>query len=168
MNDTVMKGTAANTIGYTGIVTLSQYINSKKIVITKVHNEGKLPLFNFLADCLAGDFDIAKIDRPTKIMLLNESEDGVCTKAGNASFIHILAKPERVYSATEGIVRYSFLIPPEAIIGANCNAIGLYTASASEADLDDFAAHCIVDLDSSGISLSSILLVDWELHISNR
>ena len=169
MNNTSVRGTAANAVGYTGVVTLYQKINSKKHIIARVHNEGRVPLFNFLADCLAGDFDVAKADRPTKIMLLNENEEaGTRERAGSSSFIYLLTKPERVYSATEGIVRYSFLIPPEALIGAECNAIGLYNATASEADLDDYAAHCVIDLANKSFSLSSVLLIDWELHISNR
>jgi hypothetical protein len=172
MNNANIKGTAYNSIKYTGLVTIAQCINSKKFVLAQIHNEGNLPLFNFLADCLAGDFDIAAIDRPTKIMLLNEvvNEKGASrSMAGTTGFISLLSKPERVYSSTEGIVRYSFMIPPEALTGAtDCNAIGLYTASAGSADLDDYAARCEVNFSSINISLSSVLLVDWELHISNR
>lgn len=168
-NSAKIKGLTSNSIGYTGIVTLSRYIGSKKVTIARVKNEGNIPLFDFLADCLAGNFDTAKIDRPTKIMLLNTDADGTLTRAGNFSFIHITSKPERVYS-DEGDSRvcYSFSIPPEALIGTNCNMIGLYTASATEADLNNFAARCAIDIDTNAISLSMMFEVDWELRISNK
>ena len=70
-----MKNIATNTLGYTGIVTLSQYINSKKIKIAQVHNEGSYPLFNFLSDCLLGDFSIAALALPNKIMLLKKDDN---------------------------------------------------------------------------------------------
>jgi hypothetical protein len=168
MSNTNIKGTASNALRYTGIVTISQYTGYHKTVLARTHNEGGKALFNYLADCLIGDFDIASVSRPTKIMLLNISADNVISKASNSSFIYILSKPEKVYDEVEGIVRYSFIIPQDILAGTSFNAIGLYTATATEADLADFAACCEVTIDRSTISLSSVLVIDWELHISNR
>ena len=55
-----IKGIAKSSLEYTGIVNLSQYINGKKFTIAQLHNAGGKPLFEFLADCLVGDFEIAK------------------------------------------------------------------------------------------------------------
>ena len=145
-----IKGTTINNIGYTGIVKLSQYTKNKKVPVAEIHNEGGLSLFNFLADCLVGDFDIAKVDRPTKILLLNIDEQNNIKAADNTSFIYLLAKPEKVYSEDAGIVRYSFIIPQEyfaasGVVGSiRFNAIGLYTNSVqSVLDADNFAAFCL-------------------------
>lgn len=169
---TNVKGKTANNIGYTGIVTISQYVKSKKIVLAQSHNEGGVALFNYLASCLAGDFSVAEVTRPSKIMLLNVDDTSgkarQITRARNAEFIPILAKPEQVYSAAEGIVRYSFIIPQDALAGTNFNAVGLYTATATYADFEDYAALSIINLDRSNLSLSSVLVLDWELHISNK
>jgi hypothetical protein len=163
-----IKSAAINNLEYTGIVKLSQYTNGKRFTVLEKHNEGGKALFNFLTDCLIGDFDIAKIDRPSKIMLLNHDGSGNLTKATNTSFIYLLSKPEKLYSAEkEGIVRYSFMIPQDYFIGTDFNAIGLYTSSASELDLADYAAFCEVNLSDVNLSISSVLLLDWELHISN-
>jgi hypothetical protein len=161
-----MKGIAKNTVGYTGIVTLSQYIQGEQIIIAKKHNSGGYPLFNFLADCLTGAFDIAKLDYPNKIMLLNESDSGNVEAASEAGFLYLRTNPEKVYSATSGIVRYSFIIPTEDI-SSDFNAIGLYMSSATISDLSNYAAICKIDVSSSTISSSSVLVVDWELHITN-
>jgi hypothetical protein len=162
-----IKGKAINSLSYTGIVRLSQYTNGKKVTIAEEHNEGGKILFNFLADCLVGDFDIARQDRPTKILLLRE-EDGNLAKASNTSFIYLLTRPEKVYSKeNECVIRYSFIIPQEYFIGTNFNAIGLYAESADEYNVSDYAAYCYVEANEWSISRSSVLILDWELHISN-
>ena len=162
------KGIVNNTVGYTGIVTLSQYTGTKKRVLASTHNEGGKALFDYLADCLAGNFDTANINRPTKIMLLNITEDAQpVNKALNTSFIYLLTNPEKVYSETEGVVRYSFTVPHDMLIGTSFNAIGLYPASATESDLADYAAICNIEVNTNSLSLSSVLVLDWELHMSN-
>lgn len=168
MKNTNIKGSTVSTLGYTGIVTLSQYAGTRKTVLTRTHNEGGQALFNYLARCLQGDFSSVAVDRPAKIMLLNIDADGNKTKAINSGFIYITAEPQLVYSTTESIVKYSFIISPDMLIGTNFNAIGLYAASATESDLDNIAACCNVNFEQQdSLSLSSVLVVDWELHISN-
>lgn len=167
-----IKSIAQNNVGYTGIVKLSQYTKNKKFKIAEIHNEGGKPLFDFLADCLVGSFTEASINRPTKILLLNKeiNADGSITyeAAEGVSFIYLLTKPEKVYSETEGIVRYSFIIPQEYFAGdkSRFNAIGLYGDLARYAE--DFAACCDVDTSGWSISISSVLVLDWELHIANN
>jgi hypothetical protein len=165
-----MKNIATNSIGYTGIVTLSQCINGKKYKIKQVYNSGGNPLFNFFSDCLLGDYDIAEYNRPIKIMLLNKEEGQPLKKAANSSFIYITTCPEKVYNPNAGITRYSFIIPKDILMGTNFNAIGLYTKSATETTLDDYAAIC--DLSSSEFEVtmatSTVLVLDWQLIISNK
>ena len=169
-----MKNTALNNLMYTGIVTLSQYIGSKKIKIAQFHNAGGNPLFNFISDCLAGDFEVAKLARPTKIMLIQatESED---REQGTVSveydrrsgFIYLLTTPEKVYDNSRGIVRYSFAMSRDLLEGTEFNGIGLYANSATEEDVAQFAAFCKVSDIKNKLTDSSIMIVDWELRISN-
>ena len=167
INEKNLKGTTINTVEYTGIVTLSQYIKGKKVVISKIHNEGGKALFDFLTDCLLGDFDLAKVDRPTKIMLL-DTAGGVITKANNTGFVSLLSNPVKVYDANMGIIRYSFHITQDLFAGTSFDAIGLYPNSATELDLDRYAAKCnIEDSDLEGLSVSSVLVLDWELRLAN-
>jgi hypothetical protein len=168
-----MKNRAINTLKYTGIVTLSQYIRNKKIILAKKYNKGGNPLFTFLTDCLVGDFDVARLERPSQILLLKVTENDSGTediqKASNSGFIYLLSKPEKVYSTSSGIVRYSFVIPSDVLADSDFNAIGLYTNSATESDFENYAALCkIDDMDKNNISISSMLVVDWELIISNK
>jgi hypothetical protein len=167
-----LNGTTASNIMYTGIVRLSQYTNGKKFTVAEIHNKGGKALFDFLANCLVGDYELAQADRPHKILLLNiDDETKEIKQAANTSPIRPLTTPERVYSADEGIVKYSFIVPQEYFAAGGAsgatrfNAIGLYPESAGT--VEDYSAYCLVDTSNWSISMSSVLVLDWELHISN-
>jgi hypothetical protein len=163
-----MKSTVINTLSYTGIVTLSQYIGNKKIEIAQVHNEGGNPLFSFFSDCLIGDFESARINRPIKIMLLKRISGEVSDDYESKSdYIHLTTPAEKVYddSLTEGIVRYSFIVTRDKLENTDFNCIGLYSGSTKLEDFRDYAAICSVG--DMIISPSSALLIDWKLYISN-
>lgn len=170
-----MKNTAINTLAYTGIVTLSQYIGSKKVELIKTHNKGGAPLFDFLADCLIGDFTIAIATRPVKIMVLRyDTSNNETTYTSASGFIYLLTKPEKLYTDTgTRRVRYSFIIPADRVekLGNFENiGIGLYNTAASNPDRDaaDFAAFCdLKDLPRQANLINASLVVDWELEFTN-
>jgi hypothetical protein len=169
-----MRNTAINTLSYTGIVTLSQYIGSKKIKIAQVHNAGGSALFDFFADCLIGDWDIAKVTRPTKIRIL---ERKVLPGENNYSyepasgFIFLRSAPEKDGKlADRTSLRYSFTIPRdliENITNFENLGLGLYTHGTPENDYENFAAFCLIGLDKNELANAS-LVVDWQLVITNN
>ena len=168
-----MKNKAINTLEYTGVVKLSQYIGTKKVEVARLQNEGNYSLFNFFADCLVGDFEIAQINRPTKIMLLQKEQKDPTTVEyiSKSGFIFQTSKPEKVYDTTKGIVRYSFIIPKDLISSIKpetVSHIGLYANSASDGEESNFSALVGVDLTSDNVAASAAVLVDWELNISNK
>lgn len=61
------KGTA---LGYRGDVKIATYIGEHLLSTKTYRNKGALPLFQFLANCLAGNFPAAYTLRPYKIKLL--------------------------------------------------------------------------------------------------
>jgi hypothetical protein len=164
-----IKGVITDTIGYTGVVTLSTRVRGKEVKLATIHNNGGWPLFDFLADCLVGNFDTAKIARPNRILLLNIDDSNSITKANDTGFIPLASVPEKVYNDAEGIVKYRFTIPQDYFVGTNFNAVGLYTGTATDADVENYAAFCYIGdkLSISDLKISSVLLLDWELHISN-
>lgn len=167
MSDINLKGIARNALNYTGIVTLSQYINGKKYIIAKLHNEGGKPLFDFFAHCLAGEFDMARLLRPSRILLLNK-DSGYLSAAPNTEFVRQLSNPEKVSTsdaAKIGAVRYSFIVSQDLFSGTNFNAIGLY--SETESNINNYSAIVDVNFANVPMSISSVLVLDWELHISN-
>lgn len=167
MSKKSIKSAAVNNVAYTGVVTLSRYTNGKKAIIAKVHNAGGRALFAFLAGCLIGDFDKAKANLPTKILLLNKDAEDGTIKAANAQFKYLLANPELVHSTDKCVVRYSFIIPQEYMAGTGFNAIGLYPSSASGTSLGDYVALCEINSSRFNLAPSSVLVLDWELRISN-
>ena len=166
-----MKSSTANPLKYTGIVTLSQYTGNKKRKIAQMHNTGGNPLFSFFSDCLIGDFESARINRPIKIMLLkqvlSDGADSEPTYESKSDYIYLTTPAEKVYysTLTEGVVRYSFVVTREELENTDFNCIGLYTNSTKLSDFRDYAAICSVG--NMNISPSSALLIDWELIISN-
>ena len=170
MENYCMKNIALNTLKYTGIVTLSQYIGSKKIEIAKKHNIGGSPLFSFLARCLIGDFTTAKLARPAKIRLLEYkiNNTGDTEYTAKSGFINLLTMPE-ILDPMQCRVRYSFIVPKDHFSSINFAqsqfGIGLYTANATNES--DFAAFCKLDGLSENNLINASLVVDWELIISN-
>lgn len=170
-----MKGFATNSLGYTGTVTLSQYNGNKKTQIAQFKNNGGNSLFNFLANCLMGDFETAAQERPTKIMLLHketEETSNSVTYESRSGFIYFLTNPERLFTDTallSSTICYSFIIPMELIKNQDFNCIGLYSnAAKGTTDLEDFVAVCNLDGIAGMQSTSSILIVDWKLTITNN
>lgn len=159
-----MKNAAINQLHYTGIVTLSQYNGNEKFEIKKIHNAGGKSLFNFLADCLVGDFDIARMAIPNKIMLLAKDNNDLVPASG---FIYKIAKPEKVYTedVAASTVRYSFQITRDVLENLTFCGIGLYTNNS--VDPLNYAAFCTISNRDINLSASSVLVVDWELTISN-
>ena len=181
-----MKNIATNTLSYTGIVTLSQYIGTKKIELAQIHNTGGSSLFSFLADCLRGNFDYAKVNYPAKIKLLEQEVIDVDSHKYNynslSGFIFLRTPPE-LGTVPEGEsssgqcrVKYSFMIPRDLIAiianepsGSRGLGLGLYSRGALESEPENFAAFCLLtELSLSRNNLmNASLLVDWELIISN-
>lgn len=165
-----MKNKAINTLEYTGVVRLSQYIGSKKVEVAKLQNEGSYSLFNFFADCLVGDFEVAQINRPTKIMLL-QKDSKTSEFTSKSGFIFQTSKPEKVYDTAKGTVRYSFIIPKDLISSIKPETvthIGLYANSATDGEETNFSALVGVDLTNDDLASAAAVLVDWELNISNK
>lgn len=168
-----MNSTATNNIGYSGVVTLSKYVKSKKVQIAKMHNEGRKPLFNFLAECLLGNFDAAAVLRPTKIMLLNITTDNkeeiISSSSGFISYVTI---PERADSSSidGAVIKYSFIVP-RAILQATTHEggfthIGLF----NETDSDEMSPAAVVEINKedanmTALTSSAVLVVDWELSL---
>lgn len=174
-----MKNVAINTLNYTGIVTLSQYIGTKKVQVAKLHNTGGASLFTFLANCLAGDFTIAKANRPAKVKLLIRSGTDSSTYSYSpiTRFVSLRTPPEPTFSAGESRVRFSFIIPRDFLDSLNVSSskdeiigLGLYAHSVKdvENEASNFMAFCTLDTLNKNALVNSFLVVDWELVISNK
>lgn len=170
-----MKNNALNTLEYSGTVTLSQNIGNKKHKIAQYHNAGKYSLFSFLADCLVGDFDMARVNRPSKIMLLHQNKDGSLESL--SGYIHHTRLPEKVVNADSpntSTVRYSFQIARNLLDSLDITKldhIGLYSDITAVEDCGTELAALVKlkdDLNHSQVSATSAVFLDWDLNISNK
>lgn len=173
-----MKNIAVNTLKYTGIVTLSQYIGTKKIQIAQKHNEGGPALFEFLTDCLVGNFTKARATLPNKIILLErDPAAGVDKYKAKSGVIYLLSPAEKDYDYNENNnpkVRYSFMVPKEQAESVDFSnlSVGLYNSTFNDKEdigssdrLANCVARCDLDLPVSGV-INTALVVDWEMSFS--
>lgn len=131
------------TIGYRGDVKFSTYIGKHLISSKAYKNEGATPLFNFLANCLAGNFPAAYQKRPYKIRLLkvvgetpndaimpqalkeNTAVDRYCS-----DFIMMTSAPEVIIQETSSSqsckVSFSFTFPSSYVNYSGANVIAIY------------------------------------------
>lgn len=166
-----MSNAAINSLYYAGTVSLSLQIEkNKKICLKKIHNAGTSNLFGFFAECLLGNWDLARLARPTKIMLLHVDQEPGSILVSRSRFISVQTEPERVIDDTTGVesVRYSFTIPKAMLEVGSFNRLGLYANTATEPT--DYSAYCDIDLNEelAHWGMSSALLIDWELCITNK
>ncbi len=167
-------------LGYEGKVTLTLKSNNRILESKTYKNSGTAQLFKFLGYCLIGEYEEAKDLLPNKILLLNntsQSPNGASqTAIEQRSAWQTLAQTPAIISddATEQVrVVYSFEVPRNAITGS-FNQVALYSVGAD--DINDFSAYYyLVDghgdwatVDLSTWSVTTVLLVEWELTISNK
>lgn len=168
-------------LGYEGKVTLTLKSNNRVLKSKIYKNHGTSLLFKFLGYCLIGEYEEVKHLLPHKIRLLYNNTAG---GQGEISPTSITASSYwQPYSQTPTIVSdanndqvkvvYSFEVPRNIITG-DFNQIALYSVDAE--DINDFSAYYyLVDangkLEDSNInewSTTTVLLVEWELTISNK
>jgi hypothetical protein len=176
-----LKNTILNELSYSGKVTVSLQLDGKILKTKEIHNSGTSQLFSFFAYCLAGEFEEAALFRPTKVRLLHAVIDELTGEeielVPASGMVYLRSKPERILNKDiDGeTVKLSFMIPRSMIENIDFNRIALYPQYAESADYGLYSAYCnLVGTDDLGInvytdwSLSSVLLIDWELTISNK
>lgn len=174
-------------LGYEGKVTLTLKSSDRVIKSQTYKNNGTVELFKFLGNCLASRFNEAAKLLPTKILLLyNTSSDGPLSKNARnviyrSGFIGYAQPPTIVDDEnTESVkVTYNFEVPYH-MVENTFNQVALYGASKSteniSKDYTEFSAYHYLtdnngefdDQDVSTWSATTILLIEWELTISNK
>lgn len=178
----MVQNTAINKFNYTGEVKLSIYEDNELISSKKIQNSGTDFLFDFFAYSLMGEFDKAKLFRPTKVLLqkIYYDNDGIEEESTPASgFIYLRSKPQLVYKdETESrTVKLSFVIPRTAITNTEFNRVCLFADCMTYDEQNNYSAFCNIEAaedllggttNISSWSLSTVLMIDWELTVSNK
>jgi hypothetical protein len=172
----------SDSLGYEGKVTLTLKSNNRVLKSKTYKNKGTAQLFKFLGYCLIDSYEDAKNLLPAKLLLLyNHAEyraEATPTNVDQRSTWQTFAKMPTIISENESEqvkVVYSFEIPRAAIDERGFNQIALYGAGIE--DFRDFSAfyYLVDDIDEKlktesvqGWSTTTILLIEWELSLSNK
>lgn len=171
-------------LGYEGKVTLTLKSNNRVLQSKIYKNQGTNQLFKFLGYCLIDSYEEAKRLLPNKIMLLYNNDK----EADPAKVSPTAVEPRSVFrgltqapmiisdNVTKSVsVTYSFEVP-KAAISDKFNQIALYGAGMTDNDIYDFSAYYYLTndfgilevVDPSQWSPTTVLLIEWELSISNK
>lgn len=170
---------------YTGVVTVSVYDNDRLIKSTTSNNAGMSTLFNFICNCLKGDFKSARESRPCKLILLkkddNESEDStpLTDKESNKTYwseSYAVSAPTVYDTAAIGTVdnnkcdiTYHFRIPSLNLqTGAEIKKLLLLPVKYTT-----FSEACAYYVLENEIKLPEksgniTIIIDWKLIFSNK
>jgi hypothetical protein len=171
-------------LGYEGKVTLTLKGNNQILKSKTYKNSGTAQLFKFLGCCLIDAYEEAKSLMPNKIMLLhNNSTSPTDTEASPTNVVQCTDFVPYVHAPTmisdgdtsQAKVVYSFEIPRNMISSDDgaFNQVALYGAGIT--DIRDFSAfyyltdaHGWEDPEVDLWSATTVLLIEWELSLSNK
>lgn len=174
-------------IGYEGKVTLTLMSNNRVLKTQTYKNSGTAQLFKFLGYCLIGRSNDVENLLPCKIALLfNDSSTSPASaneySVQRRSRLMEIAQAPIISSQPEEVkVTYSFEINKSAIFGA-FNQVALYGYGYNNENIDlgnlgNFSAYYYLadntkdefkTEDTNNWSATTVLLIDWELSISNK
>lgn len=196
-NPDVVKKQDTISVGYSGKVKVT-VVDDRKIVSRKVgHNAGGQPLFQFLAQCLCGNYENAEQSQPLKIRLFyNKAETKTAATvniknwvgsasntsiedASNFIFVNAPGATEEIEDENGNKNGYKsilhFRVPFSFVTYSEINQICLYAQN--EIDPKKYSAYYLFTDSTDEETLAPIkvnnqqasynLIIEWELSIAN-
>ena len=196
-NPDAVKKQDTISVGYSGKVKVT-VVDDRKVVSRKVgHNAGGQPLFQFLAQCLCGNYENAEQSQPLKIKLFyNEAETKTnairnieawvgsasntsIEEASNFIFVNAPSVPEEIEDEKGNKNGYKailhFRVPFSFVTRNKINQICLYAQN--EIDSKKYSAYYLFTDSTDAEKLAPIevnnqqasysLIIEWELSIAN-
>ena len=156
-----------SSISYTGKVKI-EFLHGNKVVKTlKKKNTGMMPLFSFLARCLAGDFDSNGYPRYIRLFSGDswEHRNEVTTAAIPASSVGINLSS---LSDDKAVVAFEFLIPYSMLPnGTSATMLAIYS-NTNRVKRESPSAYIILgDEDEIEGDGKSNIKVTWSMMVSN-
>lgn len=174
---------------YSGDICVKILDNERVLETRNYHNTGCTKLFDFLADCLTGNFTGAKDKRPCRIVLFENDLDHptyILEDGKNKFQINSFNESCRVstkvfYDSTpapqisdgKASITYHFRIPFLCLTGGKkVTKLGLFTNLISYGYQNDLCAYYILD-DEEAIAIPEAggnftIIIDWKLSIQNN
>lgn len=162
-----------NGINYRGEVSIS-VMDGKRKLCTVTHNNGRKGLFNFLSNCLLGNFAAAKSSYPSKIACFEKVTDTDTTPVRLSSFVRYDSSRWEVKETSTGSsIYFHFRIPYAALKPGTISILRLYTNEVSgENAEEDICAE--IDLKEKYITVPDTtdgnftIIVDWKMTLTDK
>lgn len=181
LNEKLINNTH-NCIEYKGKITVSVLENERVLSKNIYYNNGTNKLFAFLTNCLSGDFNTARANRPCRLVLLTTADeeaeyitDSKPTDNNYSNYwseTYYAAPPVYYGKAPTTLgnkITYSFRVPFLQLQGgAKIKKMALVPELSSE--VDDICAYYVLgsEIEVPTVGGNFTILVDWELSFNNK
>lgn len=155
-----------STIKYTGKVKIKKVKNGKVVSEIEQHNKGTNYLFNFLLNCLAGNY--IEQSRPFWVMCTNKQEDGTYKVASST------IRPILSATLVEDYIEYTFFLPfkQEFLTGFDSLLIYNTLCKPNNVEIDEEASAEysmeIIFQDKVIAESKEDIIISWQLKVSNE
>ena len=163
-----------NGINYHGEVSIS-VMDGKRKLCAVTHNNGRKGLFNFLSNCLLGNFIAAKSSYPSKIACFGTVTDTDTTLVRLSSFIRYdSSRWETKETSTGSSIYFHFRIPYSALKQGTISKLRLYTNEVSGEDVEEDICAEINLEDTKYITVPDTtdgnftVIVDWKMTLTDE
>lgn len=150
-----------NSVSYTGNVKIELFNGKRKLQQYCTHNTGKQRLFDFLANCLVGNFNAAKSAMPCRVACFN-NEDKLVSKY----VYYDSAAVDRTTNGKDGtLVIYRFRIPYTCLIaGGTIKKVALYSNNDQQ---NKYAEDEIPEIPIPSSGGNFTIAIEWTMTITN-
>ena len=163
-----------NDISYHGEVSIS-VMDGKRKLCAVTHNNGRKGLFNFLSNCLLGNFIAAKSSYPSKIACFGTVAGTDAMPVRLSSFIRYdSSRWETKETSTGSSIYFHFRIPYMALKPGTISKSRLYTNDVSGEDVEEDICAEINLEDTKYITVPDTtdgnftIIVDWKITLTDE
>ena len=163
-----------NGINYRGEVSIS-VMDGKRKLCAVTHNNGRKGLFNFLSNCLLGNFIAAKSSYPSKIACFGTVAGTDAMPVRLSSFIRYdSSRWETKETSTGSSIYFHFRIPYMALKPGTISKLRLYTNDVSGEDVEEDICAEINLEDTKYITVPDTtdgnftVIVDWKMTLTDE
>ena len=159
-------------INYHGEVSIS-VMDGKRKLCAVTHNNGKKGLFNFLSNCLLGNFTAAKSSYPGKIACFGAVADSDTAFVRLSSFVkYDSSRWEDNETSTESSIYFHFRIPYSVLKPGTISILRLYTNEISSENAEENICAEIKLNDSITVPDTTdgnfTIIVDWKMTLTDN
>ena len=169
-----------NSIGYSGKVTVKLEKNGKILRMSKGHNNGREPLFTFIANCLANNYVVGLAPRYIRVLHTDELDSEGIVDDATVNLIQVeIVVDSLPYTSVSTIsdvgnntatAQLTFTLPGNLFTDKIPNLLALYSVNSQDVDkpLATYSKkEANWELVEGPIDSDVNVIVIWELSVGN-